>query len=52
VSREIGIAASEITVVCQLSKKANKTIAMTISASTSTFFTLAIDVSMKLAWRN
>ncbi len=52
VSTDSGMAVSEMNVVCQLSRKANSTSATTTSASTSTFFTLAIEVSMNVACRN
>ena len=45
------MAVSEIAVVRQFSRKANSTTATTIAASTITFCTLPIDVSMKFACR-
>ena len=45
------MAVSEIAVVRQFSRNANSTTATTTAASTSTFCTLPIEVSMKLACR-
>ena len=52
ISTDIGMAISEMSVVCQLSRNTNSTTATTTSASTSTRFTLPIEVSMNVAWRN
>jgi hypothetical protein len=49
---EIGIAASEITVARTFIRNTNSTIATTTAASSSTRWTLPIDVSMKVACRN
>ena len=49
---EIGMAVSEITVVRTFRRNANSTMATTTMASTRTRSTLAMEVSMKFAWRN
>ena len=49
---EIGMAASEMRVARTFMRNRNSTTATTRPASTSTRSTLAIDVSMKVAWRN
>ena len=48
---ETGIAVSEIAVVRQLSRNANRTTATTSAASSSTCSTFRIEVSMKFACR-
>ena len=48
---ETGMAVSEIAVVRTFSRKAKSTMATTATASSNTFFTLLMEVSMKFAWR-
>ena len=52
IRNDSGIAASEITVARTFIRKTSRTSATTIAASTSAFFRLPIDASMKVDCRN